>query len=66
MLLQLGDGQEDTIYGLSGCWGGSTGLTQYLNRDDVRAAIHVKTKDEMISMCAAIRAKRCLFHDEPN
>lgn len=49
---QMGLANSDYMYahGLSGCWGGSNGLTQWLNRDDVRAAIHVKSQSEMKDM----------------
>jgi hypothetical protein len=49
---ELGLADSDDLYahGLSGCWGGSDGLTQWLNRDDVRAAIHVKSQNEMKEM----------------
>lgn len=38
---------DNELYGLGGCWGGTESVTQYLNRDDVRAAIHVKSRAEM-------------------
>jgi hypothetical protein len=37
-------------YGLDGCWGSSELFTEYLNRDDVRAAIHVKSSAEFEAM----------------
>jgi carboxypeptidase C (cathepsin A) len=46
----LADSDDMYAHGLSGCWGGSDGLTQWLNRDDVRAAIHVVSQQEMKDM----------------
>jgi hypothetical protein len=37
-------------FGLDGCWGSSELFTAYLNRDDVRAAIHVKSSAEFAEM----------------
>ena len=48
--LGLADSDDMYAHGFSGCWGGSDGLTQWLNRDDVRAAIHVKSQNEMKEM----------------
>eukprot|EP01043_Picozoa_sp_COSAG02_P035597 COSAG02_NODE_2559_length_8529_cov_5.446382_5_plen_581_part_00 len=41
---------ENELYGLGGCWGGTESATEYLNRDDVRAAIHVMSRQEMIDL----------------
>eukprot|EP01044_Picomonas_judraskeda_P010242 COSAG03_NODE_1303_length_4359_cov_4.163615_2_plen_436_part_00 len=41
---------ENELYGLGGCWGGTESATQYLNRDDVRAALHVMSRQEMTDL----------------
>jgi hypothetical protein len=46
----LADSDDMYAHGFGGCWGGSDGLTSWLNRDDVRAAIHVVSQQDMKDM----------------
>ena len=49
-MIGVADSDDMYAHGFGGCWGGSDGLTSWLNRDDVRAAIHVVSQQDMKDM----------------
>jgi hypothetical protein len=55
------DESERLLRGLDGCWGSTEHMTNYLNRPDVRSALHVKTLKEFSAMYAATEGNDTLW-----
>ena len=55
------EGSEWLLRGLDGCWGSTEHMTNYLNRPDVRAALHVKSLQEFSAMYAATEGNDTLW-----
>jgi hypothetical protein len=55
------EGSERLLRGLDGCWGSTEHMTNYLNRPDVRAALHVKSLQEFSAMYAATEGNDTLW-----
>jgi serine carboxypeptidase-like clade 1 len=52
---------SEMLHGLDGCWGSTEDMTVYLNRPEVRAAIHVKTLEEFSMMYSATEGNETLW-----
>ena len=52
---------EPLLRGLDGCWGSTEHMTNYLNRADVRLALHVKSLQEFSAMYAATEGNDTLW-----